>query len=149
MPMNAGHQTQPYCSPYSLCDLPLVDRSQTSQLRVFYSAHLGHIFRHHCKILLPISFPSLALFPADLTLYSFIGLTPSTSKASLCGVVRPYFHFFCSAPLKSCGLYTSPGLHLRYICFVKSSILANASTSSSRFFVVVSDSRPIRTAESF
>ncbi len=47
------------------------------------------------------------------TLYSFTGLIPKTSKASCCGFLRPYFHFFCSVPLKSCGAYTSPGCHFR------------------------------------
>jgi hypothetical protein len=37
------------------------------------------------------------------TLYSFTGLMPSTSKASLWGFLRPNFHFFCSAPVRSCG----------------------------------------------
>jgi hypothetical protein len=37
------------------------------------------------------------------TLYSRIGFTPKTSKASCCGFLRPYFHFFCSVPLRSCG----------------------------------------------
>lgn len=48
-------------------------------------------------------------------LYSKTGLMPNTSKASCCGFLRPYFHFFCSVPLRSCGAYTSPGCHLRYI----------------------------------
>jgi hypothetical protein len=55
--------------------------------------------------------PSPLLLP--LTLYSLMGLMPSTSKASLWGFLRPNFHFFCSAPVKSWGEYTSPGCHLR------------------------------------
>jgi len=50
------------------------------------------------------------------TLYSRTGLIPRISKASSCGLLRPCFHFFCSTPLKSCGAYTSPGCHCRYIC---------------------------------
>jgi len=37
------------------------------------------------------------------TLYSSTGLMPSTSKASLCGFLRPNFHFFCSTPDRSVG----------------------------------------------
>lgn len=37
------------------------------------------------------------------TLYSCTGLIPKTSKASLCGFLRPFFHFFCSAPERSDG----------------------------------------------
>lgn len=36
-------------------------------------------------------------------LYSRMGLMPKTSKASSVGLLRPYFHFFCSAPDRSCG----------------------------------------------
>jgi hypothetical protein len=53
--------------------------------------------------------------PVKPTLYSSTGLMPSTSKASLCGFLRPSFHFFCSAPDRSEGEYTSPVCHLRYI----------------------------------
>lgn len=57
--------------------------------------------------------PRLRLGSSVHTLYSFTGLIPSTSNASLCGFLRPSFHFFISVPLRSCGAYTSPGCQRR------------------------------------
>ena len=51
----------------------------------------------------PDQHPDLSQTFVVPTLYSFTGLIPSTSKASLWGFLRPSFHFFCSVPVKSWG----------------------------------------------
>lgn len=49
--MHTRHEAQANGSPHSLCHLSLVDRTQTSVFVVLDSSHLGHIFRHHGKVL--------------------------------------------------------------------------------------------------
>jgi len=74
------------------------------------------------------------------TLYSRTGLIPRISKASSCGLLRPCFHFFCSMPLRSCGAYTSPGCHCRYIC--RWYCARRSDSANSRVEVAEGRSRP-------
>lgn len=52
MPMHTRHHSQPYNSPNSLRDLPLINRPQPRLLAMLDPAHRGHIFTHDTEVLI-------------------------------------------------------------------------------------------------
>jgi hypothetical protein len=67
--VHTGHETQSDCSPYRLCDLPLVLWAQASVLGVLYPPRLGHVFGHHCEVLPRVSLVLARLYPTSYLVF--------------------------------------------------------------------------------